>query len=116
MPHRDQHTYATLLQYLSFGGLALWGGVVSYYQRFLRIGRKFRLLVFTGELATSCLSGVVMFYLCFGFGISYPKTAAFTALAGYAGGKALELGERAIVDHGSRMFGISNRRNDGDDT
>lgn len=117
MPHKDPYNIANLsglLQHLSFGALAIWGGVVSYYQRFLRVGKKFRLLIFTGEIATSALAGVVVFYIGQEFDISDPMIAAFVALAGYAGGKVLEAGETAITDRLSGVMGGSSDDAGGD--
>lgn len=96
MPSKDPNNYVSLLQFLGFAGLALWGGFVSYYQRFLRVGRKFRLMIFVGELSTSALAGIVTFYLCRAYDISEPFTAALVALAGHAGGKLLEIAEGVL--------------------
>lgn len=115
MPSKDPNDYVTALQLIGFSSLALWGGFVSYYQRFLRTGRKFRLMIFTGEMSTSALSGIVMFYLCRGYGLSEPLTAAFTALAGLAGGKLLERFEQIMNRRVTQILGGPGPKNDDDD-
>ncbi|MGP9633730.1 phage holin family protein [Halomonas sp. AOP43-A1-21] len=105
MSSQDPNNYTSLIQLMGFSGLALWGGFVSYYQRFLRAGRKFRLIVFTGEMSTSALAGIVMFYLCRAYEVNDPLTAALVALSGLAGGKMLERVEKLMNDRVAQIFG-----------
>lgn len=114
MPTKDPNNYVSLLQFIGFAALALWGGFVSYYQRFLRVGREFRLMIFVGELSTSALAGIVTFYLCRAYDISEPLTAAFVALAGHAGGKLLEMAETIMRRKASSLVGPSDKPEGGD--
>ncbi|MDX5979601.1 phage holin family protein [Vreelandella alkaliphila] len=105
MSSQDPNNYTTLFQLAGFSGLALWGGFVSYYQRFLRAGRKFRLIIFTGEMSTSVLAGIVMFYLCRAYAVNEPLSAALVALSGLAGGKMLERAEQIMNNRVSQILG-----------
>lgn len=105
MSSQDPNNYVSIIELAGFSGLALWGGFVSYYQRYLRAGRKFRLMIFTGEMSTSALAGMVMFYVCRAYEVNEPLTAALTALAGLAGGKLLERAEQIMNNRVSQIFG-----------
>lgn len=105
MSSQDPNNYTSIIELAGFSGLALWGGFVSYYQRFLRAGRKFRLIIFTGEISTSVLAGIVMLYLCRAYGVSDPLMAALVALSGLAGGKMLERAEQIMNNRMTQIFG-----------
>lgn len=105
MLNKDPNNYTDILQLIGFSGLALWGGFVSYYQRYLRAGRKFRLIIFTGEMSTSVLAGIVMLYLCRSYGVGEDMMAGLIALSGLAGGKLLERAETLMTKRVDQFLG-----------
>lgn len=82
----------SLRTYGLFLGVALLGGVVSWYSK-VRKGElpPWSLNHLIGELATSALAGLLCFWLCEWMGFAPLLTAALTGIAGHAGTRALTL-------------------------
>jgi len=102
MTENDPQYWATLLQNAWMVVLAIWGGMVAYYQRFRSQREPFSWLVLLGELATCSLTGVLALYACMEMDLSWPMTAIVVALSGHAGGSLLKMADSML----RRRFGL----------
>ncbi|MDF8330569.1 phage holin family protein [Aeromonas salmonicida] len=59
MPEKDPQNYS-LLAYLAFGGLSVWGGLVTYIQTVKREGRQFRWFEALLQIVVSGFAGMVI--------------------------------------------------------
>lgn len=89
MPEKSPENY-TLLTYAWVFGLSAWGGFVSFLRK-VKAGhaRAWNFIELIGEIATSVFAGIVTFYLCEWSGFSQIATAAFVAIAGHMGTRAI---------------------------
>jgi len=92
-PVKDPLAYP-LRQYGFILGMAVFGGVVSWYARVRRgevgLGSLSALL---GELATSALSGLIAFYVCEWAGAPPLLEPAIVGIAGHMGARGIALAE-----------------------
>ncbi|MBP8174348.1 MAG: phage holin family protein, partial [Aeromonadaceae bacterium] len=63
MPEKDPQNYS-LLAYLAFGGLSVWGGLVTYIQTVKREGRQFRWFEALLQIVVSGFAGMLTMLLC----------------------------------------------------
>jgi CHASE2 domain-containing sensor protein len=91
-----------LQQYAFILGVALLGGLVSWYAK-VRAGRLhgWNLMHLIGELATSAFAGLLAFWLCAWAGANPLVTAALVGIAGHMGARAIAVFE----DWAQRKFG-----------
>lgn len=84
-------------------GMSLLGGFAGWYAK-VRKGELSSASIFAlvGEMATSALAGLGAFFLCDHFDIPIGPTGAIAGLAGYMGGRAIELAERLLQERISR--------------
>lgn len=81
-----------LKQYGLILGIALLGGIVSWYSKVKRGELSpFSLHHLMGELVTSALAGLLCFWLCEWAGFPPLLTAALAGVAGHMGTKAITL-------------------------
>lgn len=66
-------------------GLAVWGGLVRYYQRIQAGHDTFRWVTFIGEIIASGFFGIVTFYLAAAADIEPLITAAMVGISGHMG-------------------------------
>lgn len=87
----------TVIPTLWMVGIAVAGGVVSFYQK-VQAGkaRSFNVTEFIGEVVTSAVVGIVTFWLCRGFEVNEWLTAAAVAVTGHMGSRAIFLAEQYI--------------------
>jgi hypothetical protein len=98
---RDPLDYP-LRQYAFLLGIALLGGLVSFYNR-VRSGAvaAWNVMHLIGELATSGFAGLMAFWLCAYAGTPQLVTAALVGVAGHMGTRAIAVFEQWA----SRRFG-----------
>ena len=91
----------SLREYGFFLGLAVLGGVASWWSK-VRRGELpiWNISAFIGELVISAFAGLMAFYLCEWWGMPPLLTAAIVGMSGHAGARGLSwlesLGQRAI--------------------
>lgn len=93
MPEKDPQNYS-LLAYLAFGGLSVWGGLVTYIQTVKREGRQFRWFEALLQIVVSGFAGMLTMLLCWYFSAPLPLCGFMAGMSGYMGSKALDLYER----------------------
>lgn len=73
--------------------LATWGGIVRVTREVKFGGKTWKevLFIFFAEMAVSSFAGVVTFFLCESANMERFYTAVLTSLAGYMGGRALNM-------------------------
>ena len=84
MLDKDPTGYS-LITYAWMIGLAIWGGVVRYYQRIKAGKDNFTWFTFAGEIIASGFFGVVTFYLAESAGLDQLVTAAMVGISGHMG-------------------------------
>ncbi|WOB06489.1 phage holin family protein [Piscinibacter gummiphilus] len=86
-----------LRQYGLMLGLAIFGGIVSWYSK-VRKGELHiaNLSSLVGEMATSAFSGLLAFYLCEYLGLVPVLTAAVVGVAGHMGTRAITAIEKLL--------------------
>jgi hypothetical protein len=84
-----------LRQYAFLLGIALLGGLVSWYAK-VRAGtvHAWSLMTLIGELATSAFAGLLAFWLCAYTGAPQLVTAALVGVAGHMGTRAISAFEQ----------------------
>lgn len=92
-PDKDPQNYS-VLAYLAFGGLSVWGGLVTYIQTVKREGRQFRLVEALLQVVVSGFAGMLTMLLCWYIAAPLPLCGFMAGLAGLMGSRALELYER----------------------
>lgn len=97
-----------LKQYALVLGMSLLGGFAGWYSK-VRRGELSSASLFSliGEMATSALAGLGAFFLCDYMAVPIGVTAAITGMAGYMGGRAVDLAERILQARIVRKFGSS---------
>jgi hypothetical protein len=95
-----------LKQYALVLGMSLLGGFAGWYAK-VRRGELSSASLFSliGEMATSALAGLGAFFLCDHLQVPLGVTAAITGMAGYMGGRAVDLAERLLQARILRKFG-----------
>lgn len=82
----------SLKQYGLILGVALLGGLVSWYGKVSRgVLPPWSIHHLVGELVTSSLAGLLCFWLCEWAGLAPLLTAALVGLSGHAGVKGIQL-------------------------
>ena len=96
MPEKDPSTYS-YIAYMWVIGLSMMGGVVSFMRK-VREGiiPAFSITEFIGELVTSAFAGVVTFFLCEAAELDPMLSAAFIAIAGHMGSRAIFIFEKYL--------------------
>ena len=86
-----------LIPTLWMAGIAVMGGVVSFYQK-VKAGnaRAVNITELLGEMVTSAAVGVICFWICKGYGVNEYLTAAGVAISGHMGARAIFLAEQWI--------------------
>ena len=92
-PDKDPQSYS-LLAYLAFGGLSVWGGLVAYIQTIRREGRPFAWREAAAQVAVSGFAGMLTMLLSWYMHVPIPLCGFMSGLAGLMGSKALEIYER----------------------
>lgn len=89
-------------QYIFLLGVALLGGLVSFYNR-VRSGtaQAWSVMHLVGELATSGFAGLLAFWMCAYAGTPQLVTAALVGVAGHMGTRAIAVFE----EWAARRFG-----------
>lgn len=84
-------------------GVALLGGLVSWYNK-VRRGEipLWSVHHLVGELATSALAGLLMFWFCEWAGFAPLLTAPLTGIAGHMGTRAITLFEEYATDRAKK--------------
>lgn len=79
-----------LKQYGFMLGVALLGGVVSWYAK-VRKGeaQAWNIMQLVGELATSAFAGLIAFWICEASGLSLSWTVPLVGIAGHMGTRAI---------------------------
>lgn len=84
MLEKDPASYG-LITYAWMIGLAVWGGLVRYYQRIKSGKDRFKWFTFAGEIVASGFFGVVTFYLAEAANIDRLVSAAMVGISGHMG-------------------------------
>ncbi len=98
MPGNDPSNYS-MLTYLWVLGLAAWGAVVQVIRRAtdgdLDFATKMKLIL--AEVTISMFAGMITFFLCEWAHIDKMLAAAFIAVSGHMGARAIILTEKLFV-------------------
>lgn len=78
--------------WLSMLGIAIWGGIVSYYRK-VQKGLQHTWVRLAGEVATSALAGLGVGVLCNEGGFSMAWSLVFAGIAGHMGSTVFDIGE-----------------------
>lgn len=83
-----------LRQYAAVLGVAVFGGLVSFYAK-VRSGhaQAFNLMHLIGELATSAFAGLMAFWIAEGLGTPQLVTICLVGVAGHMGARAIGIFE-----------------------
>lgn len=83
-----------LRQYAAVLGVAVFGGLVSFYAK-VRAGhvQAFNLMHLIGELATSAFAGLLAFWIAEGLGTPQLVTICLVGVAGHMGARAIGMFE-----------------------
>ena len=92
-PDKDPQSYS-LLAYLAFGGLSVWGGLVAYIQTIRRDGRPFAWREAAAQVAVSGFAGMLTMLLSWYMHVPIPLCGFMSGLAGLMGSKALAIYEQ----------------------
>ena len=73
--------------------LATWGGIVRVVREVKLGGKSWQqiLAIFVAEIIISTFAGVITFFMCYSSNVSPLYTAVMTSIAGYMGGRALNV-------------------------
>jgi len=73
--------------------LATWGGIVRVIREVKLGGKSWQqiLAIFVVEIIISTFAGVITFFMCYSSNVSPLYTAVMTSIAGYMGGRALNV-------------------------
>lgn len=93
MPSKDPQNYS-LLTYMAFAVLSLWGGVVAYLRTIQKYGRAFKWGELFIQLSVSGFVGVLTLLLTWYFKAPLPLCGFLTGMSGFMGSKALEIYEK----------------------
>ena len=85
-----------IFNYLWFVFMGLWGGTVSYLEKYTKTGLHSytRLSI---EWLASAFAAIITAYACKHFEFSFPATSGLTGIAGHMGGRALFIAEKIIL-------------------
>lgn len=88
-------------------GVSLAGGIASFYGKVKQgHARWVNLGELVGELVTSAIAGLITYWLCRASGVGEWWAAAFVAVAGHMGTRAMFLGER-VLERWAARFGVT---------
>ncbi|WP_460881878.1 phage holin family protein [Pseudaeromonas pectinilytica] len=93
MPEKDPQSYS-LLAYLAFGGLSVWGGFVAYIRTIKATGKPFQLVDALLQVIVSGFAGMLTMLLCWYITAPLPLCGFMAGMAGLMGSKALDIYER----------------------
>lgn len=96
-----------LITYAGVILLAIWGGAINYYSRWIQQDRRRRFSVteLFGELATSGLAGILLFWLLEYMNTPPLLTASLIGISGHMSSRTLFLMERMLQHR--LMIGIT---------
>ena len=87
-------------------GLAIFGGLVSFYSKVRRGDvEALSLMHLVGEIATSAFAGLLVFYLCEYLKIDQMLTAPLVGISGHMGAKVITLIEDEAKRRASAKIG-----------
>lgn len=87
-------------------GLAIFGGLVSFYSKARRGDvEALSLMHLVGEIATSAFAGLLVFYLCEYLKIDQMLTAPLVGISGHMGAKVITLIEDEAKRRASSKLG-----------
>lgn len=102
---RDPLNYPVRTYGLMFG-LAIFGGLVSFYSKVRRGDvEALSLMHLVGEIATSAFAGLLVFYLCEYLKIDQMLTAPLVGISGHMGAKVITLIEDEAKRRASSRLG-----------
>lgn len=78
--------------------LALWGGTVNYISRTRKEKTPFSLVELIGEWTIAGFAGVITGLICMEYQVSQYLTFAAVAISGHAGGRAIFMFERYLLN------------------
>lgn len=92
-------------------GLAVFGGLVSFYAK-VRRGEveALSLMHLVGEICTSAFAGLMVFYLCEYMRLDQMLTAPFVGVAGHMGAKVITLLEDEAKRRAANRLGAGRER------
>ena len=93
MPEKDPQSYS-LLAYLAFGGLSVWGGLVAYIRTIKATRKPFQLVDALLQVIVSGFAGMLTMLLCWYITAPLPFCGFMAGMAGLMGSKALDIYER----------------------
>lgn len=93
MPEKNPQNYS-LLTYLAFAALSLWGGVVAYLRALQKHDRTFRWGELFIQMAVSGFVGVLTLLLTWYFKAPLPLCGFLTGMSGFMGSEALRIYEK----------------------
>lgn len=94
-------TYAWVIGVSMLGGIAsFYGKVKSGHARWVNLGE------FLGELVTSAIAGLITYWFCRAAGVNEWWMAAFVAIAGHMGTRALFMLEK-VLERWAARFGVT---------
>ena len=78
--------------------LALWGGTVNYISRTRKEKTPFSVVELIGEWTIAGFAGVITGLICMEYQVSQYLTFAAVAISGHAGGRAIFMFERYLLN------------------
>ncbi|WP_210437995.1 phage holin family protein [Vibrio crassostreae] len=95
MPEKDPQNYS-VLSYLVFGLLAVWGGLVTHIQHIRRHKKPFLWKEAVMQIAISGFAGMLASFLCWYIEAPVPLAGFVAGTAGFMGSRALDIYERKV--------------------
>jgi CHASE2 domain-containing sensor protein len=100
---KDPLSYS-LRQYGFILTISLMGGFVNWYTKVRKGETPLSLMALVGELATSALAGVLVFYVCEWMTLAPLLTAAIVGIVGHMGGRAIAWAEAKLQQRAESIF------------
>jgi CHASE2 domain-containing sensor protein len=100
---KDPLSYS-LRQYGFILTISLMGGFVNWYTKVRKGETPLSLMALVGELATSALAGVLVFYVCEWMNLAPLLTAAIVGIVGHMGGRAIAWAEGRLQKRAESIF------------
>lgn len=90
MPDKNPENY-TLLTYLGFGLLSVWGGLVTHILRIRQDGKAFIWREAFLQVTVSGFAGMLSMLLCWHLTAPVPLAGFMAGISGYMGSRALSI-------------------------
>ena len=97
IPSKDPNNLS-LIAYLAFGFLSMWGGISAYLLVIQQSGRQFRWGEAFIQIVVSGFAGTLSMLFCWYINAPMALSGFIAGISGFMGTKAIELWERKASD------------------